>query len=459
MADTRAQVQRVLLITLVLNWLVAGGKIVVGLLTGALSITADGFHSLMDGSSNVVALIATRLAARPADSDHPFGHQRYETLATAGIGVLLLLTAYEVGTGILDRLINPAELEVTPLIYAVLIVTLIANLFVSRYERRAGERLQSSLLLADAAHTGADVFVTLSVLASMFLTSIGLTWADPIAALIIVVVIARAAWGILRRTGRVLLDEAPYAEADLRKAVAAVESVDTVLRARSRGTAEAAYVDIDLQVPPAMTADHASAIAGRVREQIQQTFPGVDEVEVHFEPAEPAEPDYLLITRARADAHGLNAHELRVTEATSGLILDMHVEAPPTLSLAEAHTRVSALEDDLRARLPVLTRIDTHIEPALIAEKAGTEPEGEAASALARRAIAHLTAHLPDGHWHDPAVTLLPDGTFALALHAALPPDLPLEEAHRQAEAGELLLRNHFPSVGRVTIHTEPREM
>ncbi len=458
MTDNYRQVQRVLVIVLVLNWLVAGSKIVLGLITGALSITADGFHSLMDGSSNIIALIALRVAAQPPDADHPYGHHRYETLAAAGIGVLLLLTAYEVGSGIVERLLNPVELTIAPLTFVVLIATLIANVFITRYEQRAGERLRSPLLLADAAHTGADVFVTLSVLASMILTSLGLNWADPVAALFVILVIVRAAWQILRKTGRVLVDEAPYPEADLRRAAASVEAVDTVLRARSRGTADAAHVDIDIQIPPEMTADHASAIAGRVREKIQQAFPGVSEVEVHFEPAAQAGPDYLLITRARADAHGLNTHELRLTEGADGLILDMHVEAPSTLSLAEAHARVSALEDDLHTRMPDLARIDTHIEPALIDHGIGGEPEPETASELAQRAIAHLETHLPGGRWHDPAVTLLPDGSYAIALHAALPPDLSLEQAHHQAETAELLLRTHFPAIARVTVHTEPHE-
>ncbi|MCS7071344.1 MAG: cation-efflux pump, partial [Anaerolinea sp.] len=392
------------------------------------------------------------------DADHPYGHHRYETLAAAGIGMLLLLTAYEVGSGIVERLFNPVDLAISPLTYGVLIATLIANLFITRYEHRAGQRLRSPLLLADAAHTGADAFVTLSVLAGVILTSLGLRWADPVAALFVIIVIVRAAWQILRKTGRVLVDEAPYPEADLRRAATSVEAVETVLRARSRGTVDAAHVDIDIQIPPEMTADHASAIAGRVREKIQQAFPGVNEVEVHFEPAAQAGPDYLLITRARADAHGLNTHELRLTEGADGLILDMHVEAPPTLSLAEAHARVSALEDDLHARMPGLARIDTHIEPALIAHGVGSEPEPEAAFELAERAMAHLQVHLPGSRWHDPSVTLLPDGSYALALHAALPSDLSLEEAHRQAETAELLLRTHFPSIARVTIHTEPYE-
>ncbi|HEX2619025.1 MAG TPA: cation diffusion facilitator family transporter, partial [Phototrophicaceae bacterium] len=103
MIDTRREVNQVLIITLVLNLVVACGKIVTGLLTGALSITADGFHSLADSTSNVVGLVANTIAGTPPDRDHPYGHQRFETLAALGIGFLLLLTAWETIRGVIER--------------------------------------------------------------------------------------------------------------------------------------------------------------------------------------------------------------------------------------------------------------------------------------------------------------------------------------------------------------------
>ncbi len=180
--DARLQVRRVLIITLVLNIAVAVGKILVGALTGAVSITADGFHSLMDGSSNLIGLGANAIAGKPADEDHPYGHRRFETVAALGVGVLLLLTAYEIVTSAIERLTSGESPEISPLAFVVLIATLGVNLFVSRYERAVGKRLNSELLIADAANTGADVFVTLSVLVSMVLVSLfNWTWADPVA--------------------------------------------------------------------------------------------------------------------------------------------------------------------------------------------------------------------------------------------------------------------------------------
>ncbi|MEP7290507.1 MAG: cation diffusion facilitator family transporter, partial [Chloroflexota bacterium] len=169
--NARRDVGRVLTITLLLNFAVALGKIAIGSATGAISITADGFHSLMDGTSNVIGLVANRLAGKPADEGHPYGHRRFETIAALMIGILLLLTAWEIISSALERFTSGEKPEVNPLVFVVLIVTLAVNLFVSRYEKREGQRLKSELLIADAANTGADVFVTLSVLVSMVLVS------------------------------------------------------------------------------------------------------------------------------------------------------------------------------------------------------------------------------------------------------------------------------------------------
>ena len=455
MLDSRRQVRRVLIITLLLNFSVALGKIIVGLASGAISITADGFHSLMDGSSNLIGLAASRIAEQPPDADHPYGHRRYETIAALGIGVLLLVTAWEIISSAIERLQSGETLEVSPLMFAVLIATLMVNLFVSRYERREGKRLQSEILIADSANTGADVFVTLSVLASMVLVSFGWTWADPVAAMIIVVLIARAAWQVLRSTGGVLVDTAPYAPDELQRVAESVPSVERVLRARSRGPADAAYIDIDVQVPPETTADHTAAIADAIRQTMEEQLQGVAEVEVHFAPIPNAAHDYGLATRARADALGLATHEVRVTEGPTGKVLEMHVEVPAGQTLAQAHEQVSRLERAVCAQLPEVAEVVTHIEPSLRGElNPDVSMQQENVIAGAR---AQLREHFPQVDWHHFGASPLEDG-MALTMHVILPAQTSVEEAHQLAESAELLLRGSMPVVRRVTIHTEPPE-
>lgn len=458
MTDTRQQVRRVLLITLILNVIVALGKIIVGYLTGALAITADGFHSMMDGSSNLVGLVANRIAERPPDDDHPYGHRRYETMAALLIGALLLLTAWEIGKGAVERLMGGGEQpEVTPLSFAVLIFTLVVNLIVSRYERREGERLRSELLIADAANTGADVFVTLSVLVSMGLVALmGWAWADIAAALIVSVLIARAAWQVLNQTVNVLVDAAPYTPAQLTALVEQIPAVNHIVRARSRGSVDAAHIDIDIQIPPETTADHAEAIAGAIRDKLNGTLNGVSEIEVHFLPQPHAEPDYALRARACADALGLSTHEVRVSDVANGKLLEMHVEVSPGQTLDAAHQRVSELEDCIKSSLPDVVEVLTHIEPAraepvLVADSA-LDRESER---IKKQALCLLQDKYEHINWHHLRAQPV-NGGFALTMHVKLPPQISVEAAHTIAEDAELLLRGQIAGLDRVTIHTEP---
>lgn len=285
----RRQVRHVLLVTLILNLLVAFGKIAVGMLTGALAITADGFHSLMDGASNIVGLVANHLAAQPPDEDHPYGHRRFETLAALVIAALLLLTAWEIAGAALGRLQDGIAPQLTPLAFVVMALTLVVNIGVNRYQVRQGKRLRSELLLADADNTGADVFVTLSVLVSMALvTATGQVFFDLVAALFVVALIVRAAWRILRQTSAVLVDEAPY-EADqlvalLRPYLSSFPGVDGIIRARSRGPLDAAQIDIDIAVSPETTTAQTARITADIRRCLCDCLDGVAEVEVHFAP-------------------------------------------------------------------------------------------------------------------------------------------------------------------------------
>src|SRR5690606_21220682 len=235
--------------------------------------------------------------------------------------------------------------DISPWTLGVLVVTLLVNLFVSRYERREGRRLQSELLLADAANTGADVFVTLSVLGTTLLIALfGWAWIDPLAALVIVGLIARAGWQVIRRTGSVLVDTAPFKAGELAALVREVPGVIEVNRVRSRGTPDAAHVDIDVRVARESTAERSAAIADSIRKRVREHYGGVDDVVVRFVPVAPGETDYALAARARADALGLSTHEVRVIDTPDGKTLEMHVEVPPNQTLGDAHEQVSRLE-------------------------------------------------------------------------------------------------------------------
>ena len=195
--ETRyASVVRVLYKVLFLNLAVALAKIALGSITGAISILSDGFHSLTDSLSNVVALIGVGIARRPPDANHPYGHRKYETMASVGILVFLLLVLVQVLRAAYNRFVYGGVPRVFPEGIALMTATLVINLWVVWYETREGRRLNSEVLLADAKHTRSDVMTSISVLAALFGVWLGFPILDPLAALLVAGFILHACWEI-----------------------------------------------------------------------------------------------------------------------------------------------------------------------------------------------------------------------------------------------------------------------
>jgi cation diffusion facilitator family transporter len=285
--DTDVQssgVRRVLWITLGLNLAVSAGKVVVGFLSGSLAMVADGYHSLVDGSNNVIGLIVAAFAFRPPDSGHPYGHRKFETAATSVIGIALLALAWEVLSGALTRTAKPAAPVIGALNWAVMAATIAVNLGVSWYEAREGRRLHSAFLVADAAHTRADLYVSLGVIGSFVAALLGFGWADPLVAVAIAGIIAWQAVRILRSAFDVLTDRAAIPAAALESLAAAVPGVLRVHGVRTRGRRDAVYVDLTVHLDAATSLAAAHAVADRIEAELIEAQPGIVDVVVHLEP-------------------------------------------------------------------------------------------------------------------------------------------------------------------------------
>lgn len=284
--ETARRVARVLWLTLGLNACVALSKIYYGHFAGALSIRADGFHSLTDSVNNLVGLIGVRLAARPADTGHPYGHTKLEVLAAGGVGLSLLAMAYDVLTSAASRLsgrVTAPELDARA--FFVLLGTLAVNVGVARYERRQAEVLGSTFLASDAAHTRSDVVVTLGVIATVALVRAGYPIMDPVMAVSIAAFIAWTGVQILRQNLRYLADAAALPPQAVRAVVLKVAGVAGVHKIRTRGAPGDVHVDLHLQVARHLDVVAAHRVTHWVIDAIKAQFPGVTDVVVHTEPA------------------------------------------------------------------------------------------------------------------------------------------------------------------------------
>ena len=284
MIDRHDSVVRVLWRVLVLNLAVAFAKIAFGYFSGAVSVLSDGFHSLADASSNVVGLVGVSAAQRPADENHPYGHRKYETMASVGILIFMLVVLTEVGRNALAHLHAPVVPAFVPIGIATMIITLAINLLVVQYESAAARRLRSEVLAADAQHTRSDVWTTLAVLAALGGTWLGYPILDPIAGLIVTVFIAYACWQIAREASGVLADRIVLPEEDIRAVAEAVPGVVGTEKIRTRGASDNVFVDLHLWINGQTPLGEAHALSHLVKDRIMARFPEVVDVVIHIEP-------------------------------------------------------------------------------------------------------------------------------------------------------------------------------
>ncbi|HWI62227.1 MAG TPA: cation diffusion facilitator family transporter [Symbiobacteriaceae bacterium] len=282
------RVRRILLAILGLNVAVALAKVIYGWISGSLSMTADGFHSLSDGASNLLGLVGVWLAGVPADENHPYGHKKFETFTTVGIAALLLFVGYEVIQGAIGRIGDPRIPDVSAASFIVMIITLAVNIGVFTYEYRVGRKLGSDFLVSDALHTRSDILVSLSVIGGLVGVKLGLPWLDWVLSLVIAVLIGHSAWEIIKNSAQVLCDAAVLDPAVVVPLVQDIPGVEDCHMVRSRGRSDAVYVDLHLTVDPAMTVGQAHMLAHIAECRLKGKIPGVVDVLVHVEPPDDA---------------------------------------------------------------------------------------------------------------------------------------------------------------------------
>lgn len=287
----REEVRRVLLWILCANAVVIVAKIWVGLASGSIAVLGDAAHSGIDAVNNVVGLAAIRLAAAPPDAEHPYGHDKFETLAALAVAAFLSVTCFELVQVAVGRLLGdapPPHID-GPMVLA-LSGAMAVNGGVAWSEARWGRRLESEILTADARHTASDVFVTAAVLVGLLLTeAFGWRQADAVLALLVALVVARSGYAILRETIPVLVDERAIDPDAIRRVADAVPGVEATSQIRSRGRIGEGFAELTIHVARGETVVSAHAIADRVERQIVEVM-RFRRVTVHVEPPPRSQP-------------------------------------------------------------------------------------------------------------------------------------------------------------------------
>ena len=354
-------------VSIVVNVVIFAVKVVPGVLIGSISLVADAFHSLGDVLSSIVVIWGFKVAARPSDREHPFGHGRVESVATLVIGILLFVAAWEFGQNSVIRLLNPKPVAASNALLALLAVTLVLKEWLSRFALDLGRRIDSSVLEGDFWHHRSDVFATAVVIAALFAARFGWDWVDGIAGLAIAGFIAYAAYELTKAAINPLIGEAPSPQmlAEIREIALTVPEVDQVHDVIVHFYGGTMVTSLHVEISDSLDVTRAHDVAEAVEGAINERFHGW--AVVHVDPVNREHPLYsevqlFLQESVSAIPYAEGFHDLRIVGGTDPcyVIFDLKADSHHAPEVADN------LRGAIAREFPDVAKVVVNVEPRYV---------------------------------------------------------------------------------------------
>ena len=262
-------------------------KIGFGILGQSAALIADGIHSLSDLLSDLLVIIAVRLGSRKADYEHPYGHRRFETIATVILGVSLITIGGLISWSVMNRMAHPEHLPVPNAMgLGIAAVSILVNEWLYHYTKRIAKKTRSKLLMANAWHQRSDAISSLVVLFGIGAVMLGYPLADAIAAIVVALMIAKIGLNLVLDSIKELVDTSlpPKVIAEIRATIMGIDGVEGIHLLRSRQMGEDALIDAHIVVDPRITVSEGHTISDTVRDELVSRFDDVMDVLVHVDP-------------------------------------------------------------------------------------------------------------------------------------------------------------------------------
>jgi cation diffusion facilitator family transporter len=441
---------------------ITGLKIVVGITTGSLGILSEAAHSGLDLVATAITYFSVSVSDKPADADHQYGHGKVENFsAFIETGLLLLTCVWIVYEATRRLFFHSVDIEPSVWAFLVMGISIAVDAWRSRRLKRVAEKYDSQALLADALHFRTDIWSSSVVILGLALVLVGRSYhvpwlakADPVAALVVACIVVYVSWRLARQTIDALLDGAPAGiRSQIIGRVAQVNGVLAVNRVRIRRGGSKYFADISVAMSRTVTFQKSEQVGNEVASAVHGLLPDADVVVNATARASYGESVFDQV-RAVATRNNLNVHDVSVQDIGGSLHVEQHVELDERMSLTEAHDRVTRLEGEIRADIPSITGILTHIEsePATIETS-----DGMFDSPVFERRVQGVTRGFPEVIDTHDLVFKRVGGRLYLSLHCTMKDELPLSRVHDVQTAMESKIRQELPDVFRVLIHPEPQ--
>ena len=427
-----------------------------GLATGSLALISDAAHSLLDVASTTMTWLAVRVAGKPADAEHHYGHGKVESLAALLQTALLFLLSGAVAFEGLRRLAT-GDTEVQPSWAAVgvLLAAIVVDAWRWRALTRVARETGSEALAADALHFSSDLVNSVLVLAALGAAALGYPQGDALVAIGVAMFIAVAGFRLARRTVDTLLDAAPTGVAEAARAKAeGVPGVVSTERVRVRPAGGRLLGEVGVEVSRTLPIERVAAIRDRIADALARSWPG-SEWTVTAKPVPLDDETVLDRVMLIAARRRVFVHHVIVQTVAGRLSVSLDVEVDRRLTLRAAHAAADGLEAAIVAELGPAVEVETHIEPLPEGEVEGRDAEPVLAAHIAR-ALEDTSREITDvGGVHSVRVRET-DAGLVVNYHCRVDPDLTVARVHDGVDELERRMRAAEPRIRRLIGHAEP---
>ena len=432
------------------------GKGWAGLATGSLALISDAAHSLLDVAATTMTWLAIRAASKPADDDHHYGHGKVESVAALVETAFLFLLSGAVAIEGIRRLWEEhSAVNVHWLAIVVLILSIAIDSWRYLTLSRIAKETHSEALAADALHFSSDLINSALVLAAFGASALGYPQADALVAVGVSIFIAIAGYRLAKRTLSTLLDAAPSGLASqIKKLVSEIPGIVNVDEIKARQAGSDLFIEVEVSVARSMSFDRVgalkNAVISAIRSELIDAVITVTATPITLDEETVLERVIIIAARRR-----IPVHHVTVQEIDGNLSVSLDLEVDGKMSLSDAHTIASQLENAIQEELGAETEVETHIEPLVISSLIGHDVDEARRANIARSLIENALSSHTITDIHNVRVRATEHGLI-VNYHCRVDPNLEVTLVHEAVDQLEHRVRKDNHDILRIVSHTEP---
>jgi len=426
-------------------------EVTVGALVNSLAIMSDGLHALLDAVTSIMLFFAVRAAMKPADEEHTYGHEKFETIGGLIGGIVLIAVALLIFYEAAMRIISPPHLN-TSVEYAGFIAIgyalFIASLRVTVFKKF--QNVQSTSMKVGFYDAVSDLSSTLLTLVGFGLAILGFAYGDALASIFLGAMLTYLSFKLVKFSVMELSDTASKDLVEkTRKVILSCEGVVKTENLKVRKVSSKIFVDASVQVPSLMSLQDAHSLASKIEACLKDSFGNVDAT-IHIEPSDKERKMDQIVEKLAIVDGVKEVHDISTIFVGGKLYITLHAYVNPELSVEEAHKIAESIERRMQAEIKSLENVTVHVEPAGVAI-----PAAEVNEVQLRNVVNDVAKSIAGNLRIRRVVTYAAGGKRYINIDCCFTKQIQIKDAHKIASQVEKETKEHFANAV-VTVHIEP---